>query len=149
MAAPARDGSNSEIAQQVGSTGLDCAKVAVLHKKIDEGVGAALVVEVDEKAPVHEPDLLLQLHLHAGVLLAVNGIMEAFDVVEGTFPVLHEDVRGELAPQGAEAAFIVGAEAAVMVEELGSGFVVAAFELESGIAVEAFDILEADVVVLV
>lgn len=119
-----------------------------LEKEVDDGVAPALVVEEDEERPVREPRAVreqrqrVRLRLH----LLVNHILDPVEVLQRLVPVLHQDVRRELAPESAERPLAVVAQRAVVAEELGGAGVVAAVVLEPGVEVERLDVLVADLV---
>jgi len=60
------------------------------------------VVEEDEERPVDEPGSLLQ-GLQGGTEHAlVDKLSETVEILKGSVPVLHEDLRGKLTPHTVE-----------------------------------------------
>mmetsp|Transcript_5623 Transcript_5623/g.25342 ORF Transcript_5623/g.25342 Transcript_5623/m.25342 type:complete len:241 (-) Transcript_5623:165-887(-) len=95
-----------------------------------------------------EPRARVHLRQRRGVVAVLDGILEPVHVLHRGVPVLLKNVRGEFTPERASALLAVGAEAAVVVQELRGGGVVAALELELGVVEEGVDVLLADPVVL-
>ena len=127
---------------------LDGLHVPLLEEEVDDAVPAVLVVEEDEQGPVNEPRARVHLRQRRGILAVLHRVLEPVHVLHRGIPVLLEDIRGKLTPECAAALLAVGAEAAVVVQELRRGGVVAALELELGVVEERIDVLLADAVVL-
>ena len=57
-----------------------------------------MVVEEDKERPVDEPGSLLQSLQGGSEHTVVNELLETVEVVESGVPVLHKDLRRQLAP---------------------------------------------------
>lgn len=84
------------------------SKVPVLEEEVDDLIAAIVVVEEDVQGPMHEPAALLQLLQDGCKGVGVDDLLQFHQVFCGNIPPLHEDLRGQDSPQGAQALFAAG-----------------------------------------
>uniref|UniRef100_A0A8R7QIQ5 Uncharacterized protein n=1 Tax=Triticum urartu TaxID=4572 RepID=A0A8R7QIQ5_TRIUA len=140
---------SSKVPQKMGSVGLDSIEVPVLEEEVDDPVPSILMVEEDEEAPVHEPYPAVELvDRRRGEAAGINHLLEPVELLLRDIPVLHQYLGRQLPPQGAQAPLAVGAQSAVLGQEIGGVRVHPALVLELGVLVEGLDLVRADLVAL-
>ena len=144
------DDSGGEVPQYPGTSRLDSVQIRLLvEEQVDDQVPSLGMVEEHEETPVDEPGSLLQGLQVAAEGALINEGFEPVEILQSSFPVLHEDLGRQLPPHPVQIVLVRGLDQdPVEVQILAGPAVVAALVLELSKVVAGVDHARLEVVAL-